>query len=994
MTSSGYMRKRIAEAGWLFLLALVIGIGLAVRVAMAWAMRYSANGDFGIVALMAKHMAEGTDYPVFCYGVAYMGGLEPLASALMSFLMRGDSTAFPVNLGTALVGAFLLPLVYVLGRDAGNRRAGLIALLYCVVGSDTLLHYSVAPRGGYMAMMVGGLATLWLMCRVVTLENYGGRASRRAFWLMGLAAGLAWWATQLVTVFIVVAILIALAGWRKGLLRGLVPGAAGFFLASSPWWWWNATHQWVSLDFGSSLGKVTFQEGLRSFGTLFLVVVEIAPDTVTGWARLALLTGLAAGFVWILVGDKIRGRDKRMFYYRLAVPFLLIVMALFYSTSQYVRANASRYLLPVVPPLAVMIGVTCDRLLSRFRFPWGWILAGAVLPSQILVMTHMFDGVETDRASWGLASRLEARVSPLCQGVFLGDYYHFHWLNFASREKLSVATLPLERYAPYARRAELADHPAFLDNYNGILSFLASTRGDSRRVIVEGIPVNYALTPPPDDWAYVDSNTVMAIRDGSGGDCREVLQDSAMDSIWRTVVPPRSTRSLEFSFASPLAFTGIRLLSPDDRYPGMVSIEGRAENTVPWQSLMPPMLATRYFWSGSHALLDGIQFYQEFRVGAPAGGIRGLRVTFHNPADREVPLRMGEVLLLQQSPHPGGRPPSVTGCVETLRDRGVRRVFAPRWLATRMAVAAPGEWVVRVPSLVPRGIHELAVSDSTSPLPLTFPETTGLIMDERDVPRSRAALSQAGLRWTETPLGSLRLLVVAGGATFPADVQVYWTEQGCFAARESKAKAQLLYERVIRKGGQAGPGPSDQEVLREALRWYPAHYPARMALVSALKAGGQEAEAGFHSALLKATAQPEIPADIQFGNGARLVGITLGAKVVKPGQAVPVTYFWKCPSRVDPGQWAVFVHFKRERVLFQDDHVFLEDLPLDRLQRQPFDEIFTESRQMTIPGSVPPGEVRVFLGMLDRRANQRVSVKTGLNSRKRTVELPVILEVR
>ena len=79
------------------LIALLV-IGAAVRLAGAWLFRNPDNPDQGIVALMAKHIAEGLPFPVFFYGQAYLGSLEPVVSALLCRIF--GYSGFAVTLGT------------------------------------------------------------------------------------------------------------------------------------------------------------------------------------------------------------------------------------------------------------------------------------------------------------------------------------------------------------------------------------------------------------------------------------------------------------------------------------------------------------------------------------------------------------------------------------------------------------------------------------------------------------------------------------------------------------------------------------------------------------------------------------------------------------------------------------------------------------------------------------------------------------------------------
>ncbi len=50
------------EAKFLFLLLL---LGAAARIFGAWCLRHNLNLDAGVVGLMAKHISEGSAYPVF-----------------------------------------------------------------------------------------------------------------------------------------------------------------------------------------------------------------------------------------------------------------------------------------------------------------------------------------------------------------------------------------------------------------------------------------------------------------------------------------------------------------------------------------------------------------------------------------------------------------------------------------------------------------------------------------------------------------------------------------------------------------------------------------------------------------------------------------------------------------------------------------------------------------------------------------------------------------
>ena len=129
---------------WLGGLILFLLAGGLVRLYAAWCFRHNMNLDAGIVALMAKHIAEGREIPVFFYGQAHMGSLEPLFGGLFCRLF--GVSGFAVCLGTAFTSFWLLPVVYCWARDAAGRFAGIAALAFVVIGPGGFFHYNGTPR--------------------------------------------------------------------------------------------------------------------------------------------------------------------------------------------------------------------------------------------------------------------------------------------------------------------------------------------------------------------------------------------------------------------------------------------------------------------------------------------------------------------------------------------------------------------------------------------------------------------------------------------------------------------------------------------------------------------------------------------------------------------------------------------------------------------------------------------------------------------------------
>ena len=678
----------------------------------------------------------------------------------------------------------------------------------------------------------------------------------------------------------------------------------------------------------------------------------------------------------------------------LLMVLVFVVNIVLYARSDYGCPPESRYLMPLFPAVAVMLGITADWVLRRFRFPYGLLLFALVVPKHVYVLPMMFDHTGPERILWQAVERDAPKIAALCDGVCVGDWDH-NWINFASREVLTVPSLPKDRYVPRTIRGEVAARPAFFAGFGRVETFVRDPAGTYQQTnLASRITVTYALTPPPSDWDYVNSSNIVEMRDNQGADFRAVLTDWNVGTCWSSSVKPGEPVTLTCTFDTPENLCGIRYLTPDDLGPHRLRIEGQLSAGGDWITLMPTTHPTFFFWSGPYPAVNGIQFFPEFRFNTPSGGVRRLRLTM-DPAETTYRQRIGEILLLRKAPGQDATLPTIEDCENAVRRHGVKKFYGPRWLVSRIAARKDDvATITRAPSIFQRSINDTTEYDSRDPLPILLGETTGFLMDHRDVPRSRAVLESLHLEWEETPLGSYTLLVVrrpnpeSDAANYPT---LCWTELGCFANDLTpfrKVRAQRLYEKAIQS-------ETDKvDALAQALQFYPDHQPAREALVSALEKAGRRDEAVSNADVLKTLTVPERPARARFDNGVELLGLSLPSRDVEIGGIFTVVYFWKCPPTAKIRDLNVFVHFRKEETEFQDDHPLLEEVPKRELEYQPFDEVFTERREIAIPSTLSPGDYTytIRMGLFDRRGHLRPT--TDLKTESRGILLPVSLTVK
>jgi hypothetical protein len=145
--------------------------------------------------------------------------------------------------------------------------------------------------------------------------------------------------------------------------------------------------------------------------------------------------------------------------------------------------------------------------------------------------------------------------------------------------------------------------------------------------------------------------------------------------------------------------------------------------------------------------------------------------------------------------------------------------------------------------------------------------------------------------------------------------------------------------------------------------------------------------------LLREQTVPAVAAPIRFGKGIEFIGLTPSRRRAAPGESLEVVYYWKCPPGVRVADVVAFVHWERGHDRFHDDHALLEEVSRGDLDYQPFPEIFTETRAVTVPEGMPAGEYRLVTGLYNRMDGRRLRPRTSLSRRRRAVACPLVFEV-
>jgi 4-amino-4-deoxy-L-arabinose transferase-like glycosyltransferase len=667
------MKKR-----YTIILLILLVLGIAARLFGAWAYRDCLNPDAGVVALMAKHITEGRTFPVFFYGQAYMGSLEPLVSAFCCRLL--GISGFAVCLGTALFGILLLPVVYVWGRDAAGPKAGLVATAFLVLGPGGFFHYMGSPRGGYAATFLFGALLLWMGGRMLAQELSGKRSHWGWFLAMGIIAGLAWWTNQLITATLLTLVLlfvvllhVRLFTWR------IVPGIVGFFLGGLPFWVWNIRNDWGTFNFLNSFSRPNMLEGLlifskyRVFALLDLRLMPPAFRWLTAGFYAVVLIWAAASVLRML---RRRKWTAETIHLGLILVFF-VVFALLFSVSHFAHFNTPRYLLPLIPPLAVLLGVATTRWGKRLKFGL------AFLPVLLLIgyqaYTIVPGNIERGRAfdrrmadAYALGDFLRERGVHVAMGE-----YRFFSRNFILDEEFVFTQPTGDRYPPYAHAGERAARFVKLEDRDGLTRFVGTTDGHARRTKVGGIRILYDIKPPTLRPSPLPADCLRAIRDEAGRDVLEILADDHVDTAWSRLGTADGTLTLEFT--EPTEVAGIRIVTHRGAlYPHRIRIEGQAGVGAEWEQIQKERDLTYYFWSGPRPYCEGIHF-RAVKQFEPRTLTR-LRLYFP-PWERTPEWEIAELDVLgRPAPRPDLRE-SEDELIMLLKERGINHLYSDRWIA-------------------------------------------------------------------------------------------------------------------------------------------------------------------------------------------------------------------------------------------------------------------------------------------------------------------------
>jgi hypothetical protein len=490
--------------------AMVIGslLVLASRLPLLLSPRLAPDGDECILGLMAKHLLETGNIPVFHYGQNYGFAVLETGTMAVSFLILGVS-ALAMKLSNLLLwsaGALFLALA--VRRFAGAVSACIAGLLFILC--PAWIAVSMKAWTGYVTAFVLAYFVVWLIAGMLR----DSRQHKGILAAIGCCAALIIFSQPiwfLATLPFLVLLIRHNKRWGDLLALGAPAAAVAVILvmvfsAGSPAYW--TPHLFDYMDLPLMIKRLpqylwVSLTGAYPFNQRFDIGL-FNDVSATLW-----FAGLCAACVLGLV----RLFRREIFSVRqacVASMLLVIAFSLFVNKFQF----GYRYFLPVTGFLAMFLGMELAHALKgRFRK----LVLGAI---GLMVLTSAGSAIELGRmpslfpATEAAADALpEAQAVPaLCQRLLSEKIAHvycldpmFQWnLMFESRERIRARWFqPGDRVPEYGVSVDRAllsgQRVAVVGNLQQLdkLGIFLTQRGQTMPVVWV-IGQRYFIMPDPD----------------------------------------------------------------------------------------------------------------------------------------------------------------------------------------------------------------------------------------------------------------------------------------------------------------------------------------------------------------------------------------------------------------------------------------------------------------------------------------------------------------
>lgn len=385
-SGTGEPSGAVSRGKMILLFALIAALAFVVRLNLATSVRTCLSGDEAVAGVMAYHIEDRGEHPIYAYGESHSGCTSILAHAAAVFNAAFGRSMLTARAPTMLSFALFAGISMLLGMRAIGALPGIFVGLHIIFSPH---FYGVSLLAvGYMEV----LTIMVLCCYIVYTRMMGepGTASAKEqnpppiMWgvLVGVLSGAAYWGVEYTAMM--TAALFAAYGlrWRKKAFPVLLGWAVSFPLGAFPVIKYNLNNDFLNFRY---LAKGHFLKDTASVNISEFFTKELPAlfqnDNISlylhGVPWIAWLLFIATSLGCLLaIFFSIRNKSSGSGILKFGLLYCVFYCAM-YLASPF-SGETPRYLLPLEPFLSIglVAGITA---LVRTRAVAARCLAAALI---------------------------------------------------------------------------------------------------------------------------------------------------------------------------------------------------------------------------------------------------------------------------------------------------------------------------------------------------------------------------------------------------------------------------------------------------------------------------------------------------------------------------------------------------------------------------------------------------------------------------------------
>ena len=292
------------------------------------------------------------------------------------------------------------------------------------------------------------------------------------------------------------------------------------------------------------------------------------------------------------------------------------------------------------------------------------------------------------------------------------------------------------------------------------------------------------------------------------------------------------------------------------------------------------------YWSGPR--LYPWEWGYRWETRFPPVDARFVRITQHEQ-DPRFPWVIAEAYVYEDLGPGAGADAGEQDVLRRIRDLGLGRVYADRWMSAKIAESSHGRIETVTPFTI--AVPEYYVRLNTRVI--EWDAQTGFVLADADADEFERTMREEGVHHLfREDLGRWALFHGKGpsapAAALGGDPGWWWNGLGVVRT-DPKSKSRYLAT-LAQNADRDGSTARALLLSRQAVKAYPSNHHARRTLIHALEGQGRTAEAAEQSRILRDSTEPQVKTALEFQDTLELRGYTLGPEPARPGRDVKIRF--------------------------------------------------------------------------------------------------------